>query len=214
MRNHKVSAKQIDELLPQTQCGDCGYAGCMPYAEAMASGLAPLNLCPPGGKKTIMLLGDLLNQDVTVYLKETNFQEKKQQVAKIREDECIGCTKCISACPVDAIIGTNKHMHTVIEFECTGCGLCIEPCPVDCIDMLEIEVESGEYNYDPNKARERYTAKKIRELKNRQEQNERYLAKRKLAIDSADKQAEIKAKQDYILQALKRSARKRQNIDE
>ncbi len=208
---HKISARQIDELLPQTQCGECGYAGCMPYATAISAGLAPLNLCPPGGVRTLTALCDLLDKDVSVYLQGNSLQEKPAQIAKIREEECIGCTKCIAACPVDAIIGTNKHMHTIIEFECTGCGLCVEPCPVDCIEMLDIE---GEPQYDKNKARERYQAKKIRELKYRQEQNENYLKKRKLAIDSVDNQAETKAKQDYILQALERAKRKRQGPDE
>lgn len=211
LHNKKVLVEQIDELLPQTQCAECGYNGCKPYATAIASGLAPINLCPPGGKKTIQALGDLLSVDVAQYLETGNFLEKSPQIAKIREEECIGCTKCISACPVDAIIGTNKHMHTVIEFECTGCGLCIEPCPVDCIDMLDVEDES---HYDRDKARERFQAKKIRELKSRQIQNEQYLKKRKLVIDSVDNQADTKAKQDYILQALERAKRKRQNLDE
>ena len=114
MHNKKISSKQVDALLPQTQCGECGYNGCMPYAEAMASGLAPLNLCPPGGQKTLVALGDLLSVDISQYAK---LPDKPAQVAKIREDECIGCTKCITACPVDAIIGTSKHMHSIIEFE-------------------------------------------------------------------------------------------------
>lgn len=211
MRNKKISSKQIDALLPQTQCGECGYPGCMPYAEAMASGLAPLNLCPPGGQKTVVALGELLNVDTSKY---TALPEKPAQAAKIREDECIGCTKCITACPVDAIIGTNKHMHSIIEFECTGCELCVEPCPVDCIDILPLEEVQGATLYEPKKARERHTAKKIRELQERQAQNERYLAKRKLAANSQDKQAEVKAKQDYILQAMQRAQLKKQGKNE
>lgn len=210
MHNKKDLITQIDALLPQTQCGECGYNGCMPYATAIASGLAAINLCPPGGESTIKALGVLLDKDIDYYLQNNNLPKKPPQIAKIREEECIGCTKCIAACPVDAIIGTNKHMHSVIEFECTGCGLCVEPCPVDCIDMLDV----AENNYDKNKARERYKAKKIRELKNRQEQNEQYLKKRKIIIDNADNQAENKAKQDYILQALERAKAKRQIRDE
>lgn len=211
LRNKKIYSKQIDALLPQTQCGECGYPGCMPYAEAMASGLAPLNLCPPGGQKTVVALGELLNVDTSEY---TALLDKPVQVAKIREDECIGCTKCITACPVDAIIGTNKHMHTIIEFECTGCELCVEPCPVDCIDILPLEEVQGAALYEPNKARERHTAKKIRDLQERQAQNDRYLAKRKLAANSQDKQAEVKAKQDYILKAMQRAQLKKQGKNE
>lgn len=202
--------KQIDELLPQTQCGECGYNGCLPYATAIASGLAPLNRCPPGGVETIIALGDLLGEKVDGYLHDHSILKKSPQIARISEEECIGCTKCISACPVDAIIGTNKHMHTIIEFECTGCGLCVAPCPVDCIEMVDV----AENNYDKNKARERHAAKKIRELKDRQKQNAQYLKRRKLSADSADKQTEKQAKQDYILQALARAKLKKKGVDE
>jgi len=205
LHNKKDLITKIDALLPQTQCGECGYKGCMPYAAAISSGLAKINLCPPGGESTIKSLGALLDENVDYYLQNNNLPKKAPQIAAIREGECIGCTKCISACPVDAIIGTNKHMHSVIEFECTGCGLCVEPCPVDCIDMIDV----AENNYDKNKARERHKAKKIRELKNRQEQNQQYLKKRKIIIDSSDKQVENKAKQDYILQALERAKARR-----
>ncbi|MBU6955147.1 electron transport complex subunit RsxB [Hahella sp. HN01] len=125
---------QIDSLLPQTQCGQCGYPGCRPYAEAIANGDA-INKCPPGGEATITALADLLDVEV-VPLDSEHGESKGKQVAYIREDECIGCTKCIQACPVDAILGAAKQMHTVIVSECTGCDLCVDPCPVDCIDMI------------------------------------------------------------------------------
>ncbi|ABC28729.1 predicted NADH:ubiquinone oxidoreductase, subunit RnfB [Hahella chejuensis KCTC 2396] len=125
---------QIDGLLPQTQCGQCGYPGCRPYAEAIANGDA-INKCPPGGEATITALADLLDVEA-VPLDSEHGESKGKQVAYIREDECIGCTKCIQACPVDAILGAAKQMHTVIVSECTGCDLCVEPCPVDCIDMI------------------------------------------------------------------------------
>ena len=126
---------QLDALLPQTQCGQCGYPGCKPYAEAIAGG-DKINKCPPGGEATIQALADLL--DVEAEPLDAEGGEKPQMVAFIREAECIGCTKCIQACPVDAIVGAARQMHTVIVSECTGCDLCVEPCPVDCIDMIEV----------------------------------------------------------------------------
>jgi Na+-translocating ferredoxin:NAD+ oxidoreductase subunit B len=127
--------EKVDALLPQTQCGQCGFAGCRPYAEAISRGEADINQCPPGGPATIMALADLLDRDPKP-LNPDNGEEKPATVAVIDEDNCIGCTKCIQACPVDAIIGAPKQMHTVIESECTGCDLCLAPCPVDCIDMV------------------------------------------------------------------------------
>lgn len=129
---------QIDNLLPQTQCGQCGHPGCRPYAEAIASGEA-INRCPPGGESTIKALADLLDVEA-IPLDAEHGSEAIRTYAYIREDECIGCTKCIQACPVDAILGAAKQMHTVIIDECTGCDLCVEPCPVDCIDMIPIDV--------------------------------------------------------------------------
>ena len=126
---------QLDALLPQTQCGQCGYPGCKPYAEAITKG-DKINKCPPGGEATIQALADLL--DVEVEPLDAVEGEKPQMVAFIREAECIGCTKCIQACPVDAIVGAAKLMHTVISAECTGCDLCVAPCPVDCIDLLPL----------------------------------------------------------------------------
>jgi len=125
---------QINAILPQTQCGQCGYPGCRPYSEAIADGDA-INKCPPGGEETIQALADLLDVEPQP-LDAEHGVEKEPVVAWIREDECIGCTKCIQACPVDAILGAAKVMHTVIADECTGCDLCIEPCPVDCIDLV------------------------------------------------------------------------------
>ncbi len=129
--------EQIDELLPQTQCGQCGFPGCRPYAESIASGDA-INKCPPGGQATINALANLLGVPAPELDEEHGQESEVKTVAYIREDECIGCTKCIQACPVDAILGAAKLMHTVIAAECTGCDLCVEPCPVDCIDMLPV----------------------------------------------------------------------------
>jgi electron transport complex protein RnfB len=126
---------QINDILPQTQCGQCGFPGCRPYAEAIANADEAINKCPPGGEAGIHALADLLDVEA-IPLDEEHGEENVTAVAYIREDECIGCTKCIQACPVDAILGAAKQMHTVIISECTGCDLCVEPCPVDCIDML------------------------------------------------------------------------------
>ena len=128
-------ADEINNILPQTQCGQCGYPGCRPYAEAIANGEA-INKCPPGGEAGIQAADDLLDLEVIPLDSEHGEAKPVKAVAFIREAECIGCTKCIQACPVDAILGAAKQMHTVIASECTGCDLCVEPCPVDCIDMI------------------------------------------------------------------------------
>ena len=130
---------QIDALLPQTQCGQCTYAGCRPYAEAIAKGEADINQCPPGGEETIIALADLLDVEVKPLSAEHGEAKALPTVVRIDEQTCIGCTLCIQACPVDAILGAAKQMHTVIEAECTGCNLCIPPCPVDCIHIVEIQ---------------------------------------------------------------------------
>lgn len=139
---------QIDALLPQTQCGQCGHPGCRPYAEAVAQGEA-INHCVPGGQATIDQLATLLGVDSIPLDAEYGVEKPVPLVAYIREDECIGCTKCIQACPVDAIIGAAKLMHTVIVDQCTGCDLCVEPCPVDCIDMVPLPVTPKTWTWTP-----------------------------------------------------------------
>lgn len=129
---------QIDALLPQTQCGQCSYAGCRPYAEAIAKGEADINQCPPGGETVIVALADLLDVEPKPLNAEHGVEKETQTVVYIEEETCIGCTLCIQACPVDAILGAAKQMHTVIESECTGCDLCIPPCPVDCIHVKPV----------------------------------------------------------------------------
>ncbi|BCX70293.1 MULTISPECIES: electron transport complex subunit RsxB [Pseudomonas] len=129
--------QRIDALLPQTQCGKCGHPGCKPYAEGIANG-EPINKCPPGGNETINALAELLK--VPVLELDVSRGSAPAQIAYIREAECIGCTKCIQACPVDAIVGAAKLMHTVIIDECTGCDLCVAPCPVDCIEMHPLPI--------------------------------------------------------------------------
>ena len=130
---------KIDAILPQTQCGQCTYAGCRPYAEAIASGEADINQCPPGGEQVIIELADLLDREPKPLNEEHGTEKEAKTVVIIDEEICIGCTLCIQACPVDAILGAAKQMHTVIADECTGCDLCIPPCPVDCIYIVPIE---------------------------------------------------------------------------
>lgn len=139
-------ADQIESLLPQTQCGQCSYPGCRPYAEAIANGEA-INKCPPGGEATIKALADLLDVEA-IPLDAEHGEEDVKTYAFIREEECIGCTKCIQACPVDAILGAAKQMHTVIISECTGCDLCVEPCPVDCIEMRPVATTLHNWAWD------------------------------------------------------------------
>ena len=138
--------EQINAILPQTQCGQCGHPGCRPYAEAIAAG-EDINQCPPGGEAGIQALADLLDVE-PLPLDAEHGEESVKHIAYIREDECIGCTKCIQACPVDAILGAAKQMHTVMVSECTGCDLCVEPCPVDCIDMLPVPVTPQNWHWE------------------------------------------------------------------
>jgi electron transport complex protein RnfB len=128
---------QIDDLLPQTQCTQCGFSGCRPYAEAIACGEADINQCPPGGAQCIGKLAALLGREV-IPLNPVHGVEKPLAAALIDEQWCIGCTLCIQACPVDAIVGAPKRMHTVLLEQCTGCELCVTPCPVDCIEMIAV----------------------------------------------------------------------------
>lgn len=132
-------AEQIDKVLPQTQCGQCGYPGCKPYAEAVANGEAEVNLCIPGGTEVMIQIAEITGREPKP-MEESAAEAKPKEVAVIDESLCIGCVLCIKACPVDAIVGATKLMHTVIEKECTGCELCVPVCPVDCIEMIPIQV--------------------------------------------------------------------------
>ncbi|MGD2119383.1 MAG: electron transport complex subunit RsxB [Chromatiales bacterium] len=139
-------ADQVDALLPQTQCGQCGFPGCRPYAEAIAAGETEINHCAPGGEATMLALSELLGRD-PLPMADQAAAEKPKAIAYIVEEECIGCTLCLQACPVDAILGSAKSMHTVIASECTGCELCIPPCPVECIHMHPIEENLGNWKW-------------------------------------------------------------------
>ncbi len=137
---------RIEAILPQTQCGQCNYPGCRPYAEAIARGEADINQCPPGGEAGIRALAELLGVEPKP-LNAEHGEEKPKRVALIIEDDCIGCTKCIQACPVDAIVGAPKLMHTVIAELCTGCELCLPPCPVDCIEMRPVKPTARDFRW-------------------------------------------------------------------
>lgn len=165
-----ISIDQINAILPQTQCGQCGYKGCKPYAEAIALGRADINQCPPGGDEGIWELAKLLGL-APVPLNPEFGVHKPKQVAFIVEEDCIGCVKCIAACPVDAILGAAKLMHTVIAAECTGCELCVAPCPVGCIVMkpLSSPLSPGQ----KLKAKRRYEARNLRKENEALEKAER-----------------------------------------
>jgi electron transport complex protein RnfB len=138
--------EKIDSILPQTQCGQCSYPGCKPYANAIAKGEADINQCPPGGEAGVRALAELMGVEYKP-LNQSHGATKPKAVAFIDEDTCIGCTLCIQACPVDAILGAAKQMHTIIEKECTGCELCLPPCPVDCITMPEIKEDTENWKW-------------------------------------------------------------------
>jgi len=180
-------ADRIDALLPQTQCTKCGYPSCRRYSEAIAAGEADFNQCPPGGEAGIRKLAAMLGRDAKP-LNPANGVVRDRRVAVIDEARCIGCTLCIQACPIDAIIGARKQMHAVIESLCTGCDLCLPPCPVDCIDM--VSVRSGDV-WDVSRAdaaRERFgrrAARLERERKKGEPESERKRATIQAAVERA-----------------------------
>lgn len=175
-------ADQINALLPQTQCGQCSFQGCRPYAEAIASGAADIDQCPPSGDEGIREIAELLGVPAKP-LNPAFGEHKPASVAFIVEQDCIGCTKCIAACPVDAILGASKFMHTVIAAECTGCELCVAPCPVDCIVMQPAPLSRTEISRTQKsaQAKRRYDARCLRKEKEEAEKAERARQK-KLAL--------------------------------
>lgn len=203
-----MNPEDIDKLLPQTQCGDCGYGGCMPYAAAMAKGTADINLCPPGGRIVLNKLARVFNKNPDNY----SLIEKPRAVAKIREADCIGCTKCIQACPVDAISGAAKLMHTVITDECTGCRLCIDPCPMDCIDLIELPDKLNEFELEEQAEanRQRFNFRETR-LARRAEENSKQHQRAKCS--STTDQNSALAKKLAIQAAIARAQAKRSGHD-
>jgi len=177
---------RIDALLPQTQCTRCGYPGCRPYAAAIASGAAEINQCPPGGAATIHVLAELLGRE-ELPLNPANGVESPPRVAWIDEARCIGCARCLPPCPVDAIVGAAKYLHTVLAERCTGCELCIAPCPVDCIEMHPVP-PMKEPSIEPALNRARYLAHTERVLR-READRQRELDVKKASLAGRDRQA-------------------------
>ena len=191
---------RIDALLPQTQCTRCGYPACRAYAEAIASGEADFNQCPPGGAAGIVALSALLGR-APKPLNPANGVEKPREIAVIDEAVCIGCTKCIQACPVDAIVGASKFMHTVLVDECTGCDLCIPPCPVDCITMVPAPDDARAPSSRAEHYRARYVARNVR-LEREASERAAELAAKKAALSDA----RVNSVQAAILRARARKS--------
>ncbi len=193
-------ADHIDALLPQTQCEQCGYHGCRPYAEAIARGEAEINQCPPGGAAGIAKLAALL-QRPPLPLNPEHGIDKPRMLARIVEADCIGCTKCIQACPVDAIVGASKLMHTVLADDCTGCELCVAACPVDCIELVPMSPSQID-DAHAGAAREHFQRREGR-LSRQRAERETELAARKAAVDGG-------AQRNPVLEALARAKAKKQ----
>lgn len=198
-------ADAIDALLPQTQCTKCGYAGCRPYAEAIAAGQAQIDRCPPGGAAGIEKLAKLLGRPV-IPLNPANGVQRPLRVAVIDEQLCIGCTLCIQACPVDAIVGAAKRMHTVVAQWCTGCDLCVPPCPMDCIAMVEVSPPRSWTQADADAARARYHARKSRLARERLEHDERLAANALAKIEALDARDDLSREQIEQKKAIVQAA--------
>ena len=221
----KSLADQVEDLLPQTQCTKCGYDGCRPYAEAIAEGSAGINQCPPGGMEGVARLASLLGRPV-IPINPANGFERPRPVAYIDEALCIGCTLCIQACPVDAILGAAKQMHSILPSLCTGCDLCVEPCPVDCITMMPVTGERTGWaawsQADADAARSRHDFRALRLARERAENDARLAAKAvaKLAAVTAEptntpeELAEKERKRAIIAAAMERARLKKAEAPE
>lgn len=216
-------ADLIEDLLPQTQCTKCGYPACRPYAEAIASGEASHNQCPPGGAEGVARLATLLGKPV-IPLNLVHGQERPRPVAVIDETLCIGCTLCIQACPVDAIIGAGKQMHTVVQELCTGCDLCVAPCPVDCIAMVDVTGERTGWDawsqQQADDARRRHDFHVMRLRRDKEENDARLAAKAAAKLQtleteataSPEQQAEQARKKAIVQAAIERARLKKEQM--
>ncbi|PMS36030.1 electron transport complex protein RnfB [Trinickia symbiotica] len=222
--DRKTLADRIEDLLPQTQCTKCGYDGCRPYAEAVANGAAGYNQCPPGGAEGIARLAALLGKPV-IALNPANGAERPRPLAFIDESLCIGCTLCMQACPVDAIVGAPKLMHTAVAELCTGCDLCVAPCPVDCIAMIPVTGEATGWqawsDAQAAAARVRHDRRLARLAREREAAEERAAARRAASVPApaapeADPPATVddaEAKKRAIIEAaLKRARQKKAEL--
>lgn len=222
MTEPKTLADRIEDVLPQTQCTKCSYKGCRPYAEAIASGEANINQCPPGGAEGIRRLSSVTGRPV-IPLNPVNGFERPRAVAFIDESLCIGCTLCIQACPVDAIMGAAKQMHTIIPEQCTGCDLCVPACPVDCIVMYPVTETTGWDAWtqaQADEARNRHDFRLTRLIREREENDARLAAKahakaaavERLTPENEAELAEKERKRQIIAAAMER-ARQRAEAD-
>ena len=191
-----ISIDQINAILPQTQCGQCSYKGCEPYAQAIALGQADINQCPPGGDEGIAELATLLGVPIKPLDPEFGIHKPKQ-VAVIVEEDCIGCVKCIAACPVDAIVGAAKLLHTVVAAECTGCELCVAPCPVDCIIMKPLASQPTA----EQKMSQKLTATRRFEARNRRKE-----------IEALEKAEKVRKQKEALLNKLTENSIERNSI--
>ncbi|AXF86475.1 Electron transport complex subunit RsxB [Ephemeroptericola cinctiostellae] len=204
-------ANRINDVLPQTQCTQCGYTGCAPYARAIVFDHVDINQCPPGGAAGIALLSSITARPILPLNPDNGFEMPRHE-AKIIEADCIGCTKCIQACPVDAIMGTSKHMHTVLTDLCTGCGLCVPPCPVDCIEM-PLAQDTGWSATQAQHARIQFEFRTMRLVREKNELNahrlEKSHAKHQLQHDQNHHETDDTSKKQAIVAAALARARAR-----
>jgi Na+-translocating ferredoxin:NAD+ oxidoreductase subunit B len=211
--------KLVDDILavlPQTQCTKCGYSGCLAYAKAIAQNSANYNQCPPGGAEGVARLAKVLNQPI-LPLNDTHGIERVRRVAVINASQCIGCTLCIQACPTDAIIGSSKYLHAVLNDWCTGCDLCVNPCPVDCIEMLEIPElaaqqktawagwSQNQANQAKNRFEQKIERKKSEQLKNTDRMTQKQAEKKAILAENTEEQQKAAQKKAMIQAAIERA---------